>query len=175
MADWYIIHTASGAEKQVKRAIFDQVKKKHMQDLFEDIVIPIAEIPSIKRGKPVIFEKKFMPGYVLIKMCMTDDSWHLVKNVPKVIGFLGNKIKPEPLSNKGVNDIFAQLKVEEENLNSASTYMIGEEVLIVDGPFDTFTGVIENVDVANSILDVSVAIFGRTTLIKLNFSQVKKY
>ena len=99
MSKWYILHTVSGSEKGVKRMIEDQVAKKKMSDFFEEIVVPVVEVPEIKRGKKVLAEKKFMPGYVLIKMKMTDESWHLVKSVPKITGFLGSKTTPQSLSN----------------------------------------------------------------------------
>ena len=172
---WYIIHTSSGSEKRVKQMILDQAESKGLAEYFEEIVVPIIEVPEIKRGKPVKTEKKFMPGYVLIKMIMDDKAWHLVKNIPKITGFLGgNKSQPKPLKQEEVQGIFAQLASATEGATSAKLYQIGEQVVIIDGPFDGFIGVVEDVDSDKQRLRVSVAIFGKATPIDLNFTQVKK-
>jgi transcription termination/antitermination protein NusG len=174
MAKWYILHTASGSEKRVKQMIQDQIARQNMSDYFEDIVVPVVEVPEIRRGKKVVVEKKFMPGYVLIKMNMTDESWHLVKSVPKITGFLGSKTNPKPLSEKEVADIFAQLESESQNATSSSLYNVGDKVQVVDGPFDAFSGVVEGVDIEAQKLKISVSIFGKATPIELGFAQVKK-
>lgn len=173
-AKWYILHTVSGSEKRAKQMILEQIAKKSMSDLFEEIVIPVVEVPEIKRGKQVMAEKKFMPGYILIKMHMTDDSWHLVKSVPKISGFLGSKTKPESLSNAEVERIFKQLESESKNIVSTSLYNVGDKIQVIDGPFDTFTGVVEEVDVEAQKLKISVSIFGKATPIELGFGQVKR-
>lgn len=174
MAKWYILHTVSGSEKGVKKMIEDQVIKKKMSDYFEDVVVPVIEVPEIKRGKKVMSEKKFMPGYVLIKMKMTDDSWHLVKSVPKTTGFLGSKTQPQALSNAEVEAIFKKIEAESKSASSTSIYNAGDKVQIIDGPFDSFTGVVEEVDIEGQKLKVSVSIFGKATPIELSFTQVKK-
>ena len=174
MADWYILHTVSGSEKGVKKMIEDQIVKKKMSDYFEEIVVPVVEVPEIKRGKRVLSEKKFMPGYVLIKMDMNDESWHLVKSVPKTTGFLGSKTVPKALSEREVDAIFKQLENESKNASVSSIYNVGDKVQVIDGPFDSFSGVVEEVDVEEQKLKISVSIFGKATPIELGFTQVKK-
>lgn len=174
MTKWYILHTASGSEKAVKRMLEDQIRKKKMSDSFKDIVVPVVEVPEIKRGKKVLVEKKFMPGYVLIKMDMSDESWHLVKSIPRLTGFLGSKNQPQPLSEAEVQKIFSQLEVESKNASESSLYSVGNKVQVIDGPFDSFSGVVEEVDVEGQKLKISVSIFGKSTPIELAFSQVKK-
>ena len=174
MAKWYILHTVSGSEKGVKRMIEDQAAKKKMSDFFEEIVVPVVEMPEIKRGKKVLTEKKFMPGYVLIKMNMTDESWHLVKSVPKTTGFLGSKTTPQPISDAEVKRVFAQLEAESKTASISSLYNAGDKVQVIDGPFDSFSGTVEEVDVEGQKLKVSVSIFGKATPIELSFTQVKK-
>lgn len=174
MAKWYILHTVSGSEKGVKKMIEDQIVKKKMSDFFEEIVVPVVEVPEIKRGKQVLAEKKFMPGYVLIKMKMTDDSWHLVKSVPKITGFLGSKTTPQSLSDVEVKRIFSQLEAESKTASISSLYNVGDKVQVIDGPFDSFSGVVEEVDIEGQKLKVSVSIFGKATPIELSFTQVKR-
>ena len=174
VAKWYILHTVSGSEKRVKQMIQDQIAKKGMSDQFEEIVVPVIEVPEIKRGKKVITEKKFMPGYILIKMKMTDESWHLVKGVPKITGFLGTKTKPNPMSDEEVGRIFKQLESENKNATASSLYNVGDKIQVIDGPFDSFSGFVEEVDIEGQKLKISVSIFGKATPIELNFSQVKK-
>lgn len=174
MAKWYILHTKSGAEKSVKKAIEEQVRKMKMSEYFEDIVVPAIEVPEVKRGKKVMQEKKLMPGYVLIKMDMNDKSWHLVKSVPKITGFLGSKTTPKPMSQREIDDIFKQIEDESETVLSSSLYNVGDSVQVVDGPFDSFTGIVEEVDGEAQKLKISVSIFGKATQIELSFLQVKK-
>ncbi len=154
--------------------IEDQIIKQKMSDFFERIVVPVVEVPEIKRGKKVLTEKKFMPGYILIEMEMTDESWHLVKSVPKTTGFLGSKTKPQPLSNAEAEAIFKKLESETKTASSSSLYNLGDNVLVIDGPFDTFSGTVEEIDAAAQKLKVSVSIFGKATPIELSFTQVKK-
>lgn len=174
MAKWYILHTMSGAEKSIKKAIEDQINKMKMSEFFEDIVVPVIEVPEIKRGKKVMQEKKLMPGYVLIKMVMNDKSWHLIKSVPKITGFLGSKTNPKPLSEVEVEDIFKKIESESENALSSSLYNVGDTVQVIDGPFDSFSGIVEEIDNEAQKLKISVSIFGKATQIELAFSQVKK-
>lgn len=171
---WYIIHTMSGSEKRIKQMIFDQAVKKGMTALFEDIVVPVVEVPEIKRGKQVKTEKKFMPGYVLIKMDMTDEAWHLVKNTARVTGFLGSGAKPRPVPEREVEAIFAQLETSAQDATQVKVYQIGEDVKIIDGPFESFTGTVEDVDYDKSRARVAVSIFGRSTPMDLDFTQIKK-
>lgn len=174
MAEWYVIHTYSGTEKRVKQTILDQAAKKNMMELFEDIVIPVVEVPEVKHGKVGKAERKFMPGYILIKMNMTDEAWHLIKSIPKISGFLGSKSKPLPLTEEEVKNIFAYIENHLSGASAAGLYNVGEQVTVTDGLFDTFSGVIEEVDNDKKRIKVSVSIFGKDTLIDLNFTQVKK-
>lgn len=173
MAKWYVIQVLSGAEKRVKQLILDQVKKHDMSELFEDVVVPVIEVSEVKRGKIVKTEKKFMPGYVLIKMNMTDEAWHLVKSVPK-ISFVGNNSKPRPLAEEEVERIFKQMESGSTAAVARGIYEPGEQVTVIDGPFDTFTGVVDEVDLEKGTLRLSVLIFGKATPIELSFNQVKK-
>lgn len=174
MAKWYILHTMSGSENIVKKQIEEQILKNDMSSYFEEIFVPVVEVPQIKKGKKVIQEKKFMPGYVLIKMEMNDQSWHLIKGVKKITGFLGSKNKPHPLKQSEVDKIFDKIAVESESAKKSSLYNIGDKVDIIDGPFDNFSGVVENVDVELQKLTIAVSIFGKHTPIELGFTQVKK-
>lgn len=173
-AQWYVIHTLSGSEKGVKQMILDQITKQNMAEFFEEIVVPVIEVPEVKRGKNVKTEKKFMPGYILIKMIMADGSWHLVKNVAKVTGFLGSKSTPQPLSEKEVQNIFSKLESETKDARISKLYEIGEVVVVTEGPFETFTGMVEAIDYDKNRLRVAISIFGKATLIELNFTHVKK-
>ena len=171
---WYVIHTASGAEKRIKEDMLRKIAKQKMTDCFEDILIPVFGISEVKRGKNVKVEKKLMPSYILIKMNMTDKSWHLVKNIPGVTGFLGSKTTPKALTESEVQNIFNKLEAEAKEAQNSRLYEIGEVVTVIDGPFETFTGTVEGVDQEKSRLKVSVSIFGKATPIELNFTQVKK-
>lgn len=174
MAKWYILHAVSGAEKSIQKMIEDQVVKKKMSDLFEEVVVPVVEVPEVKRGKKILVEKKFMPGYILIKMKMTDESWHLVKSVPKITGFLGSKTTPQPLSDAEAEAIFRKVAAESEQASASSLYNAGDKVQVIDGPFDSFSGTIESVDGEGQKMKISISIFGKATPIELSFSQVKK-
>lgn len=173
-AKWYVVHTLSGAEKKVKEMIIDKAEKQDMSQYFEEIVVPLVKVPEVKRGKMVTLEKKLMPGYILIKMILTDESWRLVKDVPKTSGFLGDQIRPHPISEKEVRDVFSKIESETQEITSSKLYDIGEQVMITDGPFDSFTGVVEEVDGDKQNLKVLVSIFGKATPINLSFTQVKK-
>lgn len=169
---WYTLQVQSGTERSVKQSIEERVIKKEMSHFFGEIVIPATKVKEIKRGKPVILDKKFMPGYMLINMVMTDESWHLVKDIPKVKGFLGSKTRPESLSQKDVDTILSKMDSDSESVFLSSIYKIGDNVKIIDGPFDNFSGAIEEVDEENEKLKVSVKIFGKITPIELSFAQV---
>jgi len=136
--------------------------------------VPVIEVPEVKRGKTVKVEKKFMPGYLLIKMQMTDESWHLVKSVPKISGFLGSKSTPKSLSELEVSEIFSQLESQKKNATTTSLYEVGETVTVVDGPFEGFSGIVEEIDDEKFRLKIAILIFGKATPIELAFNQVKK-
>lgn len=172
--NWYIIHTHSGSEKSVKQMISDQIKNQKLEQYFEDIVVPTIEVPEIKRGKTVKTEKKIMPGYILIKMVMNDQTWHLVKNVSKITNFLGSKSKPQPLSDEEVQGIFRQLEAESKDAQAIKLYEIGQQVMVIDGPFDSFIGNVEEIDNEAQKVRISISIFGKATPIDLGFTQVKK-
>ncbi len=171
---WYIVHTLSGSEKKVKQTILEQAEKKSMSANFEEILVPVVEVPEIKKGKNVSTEKKFLPGYILIKMNLTDDAWHLVKSVPKVSGFLGSGSRPSSVSESEVQKIVDQINNNPAIMAAKKIYDIGESVKVIDGPFESFTGVIEEVDTEKMRLRVAVSIFGRATPIDLSFNQVER-
>lgn len=175
-ARWYIVHAHSGFEKKVAASIKEQAAQKNLTALIEDVVVPIEEVTEVRRGKKVQAERKFFPGYVMVKMELTDPTWHMVKNTPKVTGFLGHggKGKPVPITDKEAEHIFAQVREGIEHPHSGVTFEVGENVKIIDGPFDTFTGVIEGVEEEKQRVKVSVSIFGRPTPVDLEYSQVEK-
>ncbi|AFC73839.1 transcription termination/antitermination protein NusG [Rickettsia montanensis] len=171
---WYVVHTASGAEKRIKEDMLRKIAKQKMTDFFEDILIPVFGVSEVKRGKNVKVEKKLMPSYILIKMNMTDKSWHLVKNISGVTGFLGSKTTPKALTESEIQNIFNNLEAEAKEAKNSKLYEVGEIVTVTDGPFETFMGTVEEIDQEKNRLKVSVAIFGKATPIELNFNQVKK-
>lgn len=154
--------------------IIEQAEKKGLSESFDEIIIPLVEVPEVKRGKRVKTEKKIMPGYMLVNMDLTDDTWHLVQNIPKVTGFLGTGPKPQPVPTSQVEEVMRQLESKAQEDAAASMYNVGDKITVLDGPFETFTGVVEEIDSEKSKLKVSVSIFGRATPIDLNFNQVKK-
>lgn len=173
-AKWYILHVVSGSENAVKRNLQDQIVKKGMSELFEEIIVPVIKVPEIKRGKQVVTEKKFMPGYILINMKMTDDAWHLVKSVSKISGFLGSKTAPKPMTQGEVDRILEQMESGSKAAGTSSLYNVGDKIQVIDGPFDSFSGVVEEVNSAGEKLRISVSIFGKATPIELSFNQVRK-
>jgi len=172
-ARWYVIHVYSGFEKKVAEAIRDQAEKKGMDDMFEEVLVPTEEVVELRRGQKINSERKFFPGYVLVKMEMTDESWHLVKNTPKVTGFLGNR-KPSPITEREANQILQQVKEGVERPKPSVIFEIGEQVRVADGPFTSFNGMVEDVDEERARLKVAVSIFGRSTPVELEYSQVEK-
>lgn len=170
---WYIVHTYSGFENKIAAFIKEQAEKKNMTDKVEDVLVPTENVVSIRNGTKVETERKFFPGYVLVKMEMTPETWHLVSSTPKVTGFLGGK-KPVPMTETEVQRILHQVKEGVEKPKSAIAYEVGEQVSVCDGPFASFTGVVEEVDAEKERLKVSVSIFGRLTPLELNYTQVKK-
>ncbi|MEM7689849.1 MAG: transcription termination/antitermination protein NusG [Pseudomonadota bacterium] len=175
MARWYIIHAYSGFENKVKEAILAEAERLGLEEGVEEIEVPTETVTEVKRGKKVQVERKFMPGYVLAKLRMNDDVYHLVKNTPKVTGFLGNNNKPQPISEReaaryfgGVEEAKAAPKTQ-----VSVDYEIGDQVKVLDGPFASFNGVVEELDFDKAKVKVSVSIFGRATPVELDFEQVE--
>lgn len=172
---WYIVHAYSGFEKKVALTIKEQAAQKGLTDSFEEVVVPVEDVVEMRRGKKVATERKFFPGYVLVKMAMNDDTWHLVKSIPKVTGFLGGGgNKPQPISEREAESIFKQVREGLERPKNTVVFESGEQVKVVDGPFESFIGIVEDVDEEKERLKVSVTIFGRSTPVDLQYSQVEK-
>ena len=173
-AQWYVVQVFSGFEKKVAQSIKEQAQQKGMADQIEDVLVPTDSVVEMRKNKKVNAERKFFPGYVLAKMEMTDESWHLVKNTPKVNQFLGSRSKPMPISDKEAERLLNQIKEGIERPKPAITFEIGEQVRVSDGPFTSFNGTVEEVDEDRSRLKVAVSIFGRATPVELEFTQVEK-
>ncbi len=171
---WYVVHVYSGFEHKVAETIRSQAQKKGIEDKIEDVLVPVEKVVEVKKGEKVSVERKFFPGYVLVHMELTDEAWHLVRNVPKVTGFLGGKERPTPVNKREVERIVHQIKEGVERPRSSVTFEIGEAVKVCEGPFSSFSGMVEEVDEEKSRLKVSVSIFGRATPVELEFSQVEK-
>jgi len=172
---WYVVHTYSQFEKSVQRALQERIVREGMEDLFSQILVPVEEVVELKSGQKSISERKFFPGYVLVEMEMTDESWHLVKNTPKVTGFLGGSaMKPTPISQKEVDNIMQQMQAGVEKPRPKVLFEVGEAVRVKEGPFTDFHGMVEDVNYDKSKLRVAVTIFGRSTPVELNFGQVEK-
>ena len=173
-AKWYIVQAYSGYEKKVAEAIRSSAELHGLNALIEEVLVPVEEVVEVKKGKKVTTEHKFFPGYVLAKMHMTDSTYHLIKNTPKVSGFLGAGGKPSPISEKEVKQILHQVEEGVDRKSPSITYDVGEEVRVIDGPFNSFVGIVEGVDVEKMRLKVSVSIFGRATPVELEYNQVEK-
>ncbi len=171
---WYIVHAYSNFEKKVKESILDQARAQGLDEYFSDILVPTEDVVEIRRGRKVNAERKFFPGYVLVKMEMTDEAYHLIKNTPKVTGFLGSGSKPMPVSEKEVERIIGVAAEGAERPKPTISFEIGEQVRVTDGPFASFNGTVEQVDEERTRLHVAVSIFGRATPVELEYSQVEK-
>ncbi len=171
---WYVVHVYSGFENKVADSIREQAEKKGLIELFEEISVPTEEVTELRRGRRVNTERKFFPGYVLAKMEMTDEAWQLVRNTPKVTGFLGPQGKPRPITEEEALRILQQVQEGVDRPRMTITYDVGEQVRVIDGPFNSFTGLVEEVDEERSRLKVAVSIFGRATPVELEYTQVEK-
>ncbi|MDX5362221.1 MAG: transcription termination/antitermination protein NusG [Alphaproteobacteria bacterium] len=171
---WYIVHTYSNFEKKVAEAIREEAHRKGLDDKFEDILVPTEDVVEVRRGQKVKAERRFFPGYVIVKMQMTDDTYHLVKDTPRVTGFLGSGKKPMPISEREVANIMHQVQEGVDRPKPSVTFEVGEQVRVIDGPFQSFSGLIEEVDEERSRVKVAVSIFGRATPVELEYGQVEK-
>jgi transcriptional antiterminator NusG len=172
---WFIVHTYSGFEERVKDNLQQRIDALGMREKFGEVKIPTETVVEMKAGKKKEMQRKFFPGYILVEMEMSDDAWHLVKNTPKVTGFVGTGKKPTPLTEEEVNSILNQVVTTKEKPKPKHVYEHGEHVRIIDGPFTNFTGVVEEVNLDRSTLKVMVTIFGRSTPVELDFLQVTRY
>ena len=171
---WYIVHAYSNFEKKVAESIREQAKSQGLEETFSDILVPTEDVVEIRRGRKVNAERKFFPGYVLVKMELTDEAYHLIKNTPKVTGFLGSGSKPMPVSEKEVARIIGAIEEGVERPKPTISFEIGEQVRVTDGPFASFNGSVEHVDEERARLRVTVSIFGRATPVELEYGQVEK-
>jgi transcriptional antiterminator NusG len=172
---WYVVHAYSGFEKQVKRSLEDRIERSDLQEFFGQVLVPTEEVVEMKGGQKRRSDRKFFPGYVLVEMEMTDDTWHLVKDVPKVMGFIGGTAdRPAPISEREADVILNRVQEGAEKPRPKVLFEPGEMVRVVDGPFNDFNGVVEEVDYDKSRLKVAVLIFGRSTPVELEFHQVEK-
>src|SRR3954447_10235445 len=173
-ARWYIVHAYSNFENKVAQSIKDQAAQRHLEEKFEEVMVPTEKVVEIRRGRKIDTERKFFPGYVLVKCDLTDEVYHLIKNTPKVTGFLGTDKKPMPIPDREAERIKGQVADGVERPKPTTPCGIGEQVRVSDGPFASFNGTVEEVDEARARLKVAVSIFGRATPVELEFGQVEK-
>lgn len=171
---WYVLHVYSGFEKKIASQIKETAAQKGLADQIEEVMVPTEEVVEIRRAQKVNAERKFFPGYVLVKMNLTDETWHLVRDIPKVTGFLGSKTRPTPISEAEATRMLRQAQEGTEHRRPAILFEVGEQVRVADGPFTSFNGVIEDVDEDKGRVKVSVSIFGRSTPVELEYTQVEK-
>ncbi|MBC6438918.1 MAG: transcription termination/antitermination protein NusG [Rhodospirillales bacterium] len=171
---WYIVHCYSGFEKKVAQSVMEQAENQGMGDMFENVLVPSEEVVEMRAGKKVSSERKFFPGYVLVRMEMTNQTWHLVRNTPKVTGFLGSGDKPMPIPDYEAERVMSQVQEGVERPRPSITFEIGETVRVADGPFTSFNGTVQEVDDERARLKVAVSIFGRATPVELEYTQVEK-
>ncbi len=171
---WYIIHAYSNFERKVAESIKERAAAAGLSDQFEEVLVPMEEVVEMRRGRKISSERKFFPGYVLVKMDLTDQTFHLIKNTPKVTGFLGAENKPVPITEEEAGRILQQVQEGVERPKPSVTFEIGEQVRVADGPFASFNGLVEEVDEERARLKVAVSIFGRATPVELEYGQVEK-
>ncbi|MEE2839528.1 MAG: transcription termination/antitermination protein NusG [Acidobacteriota bacterium] len=171
---WYIIHTYSGFERKVAESLMSRVQVHALQDEIGQILIPTEDVVEMKGGKKVVTSKLFFPGYILVEMAMTDETWHLVRNTPKVTGFVSQGSKPTPLTEEEVNQVVHRVSSADEKPKPKFMFDKGETVKVIDGPFSNFTGLVEEVNLERNTVKVMVTIFGRPTPVELEFIQVEK-
>lgn len=171
---WYIVHVYSGFEKKVAAAIREQAESMELTESIEEVLVPVEEVVQMRRGQKINAERKFFPGYVLVKMDLSDEAYHLIKNTPKVTGFLGTGGRPSPISEAEAQRIMHQVQEGIERPKPSIVFEIGEQVRVCDGPFASFNGLVEEIDEERARLKVSVSIFGRATPVELEYGQVEK-
>lgn len=173
--EWYVIHAYSGYENKVRDALLERINRFEMEEAFGEIIVPAEEVIELRAGQERRKQRKFFPGYVLVNMELNDDTWHLVKDTPRVMGFIGGtKEKPSPISQKEADNIMRQLETGTETLKPSIVFEPGEMVRVIEGPFNDFSGVVEEVNYEKSKVRVAVLIFGRSTGVELEFTQVEK-